>query len=126
MGKKILVVDDSAVLRASVKFTLMSAGFEVVEAHDGKHGLEVLKQMVTAGDRPVIILTDINMPVMDGISFIKYVKQTSCKFVPILVLTTESQEVKKNEGKDAGASGWLVKPFKDDQLTAVVKKFVRD
>jgi two-component system, chemotaxis family, chemotaxis protein CheY len=126
MGKKILVVDDSAVLRASVKFTLSAAGYDVVEATDGKKGLEVLKGMVETGERPTMILSDINMPVMDGIAFIKYVKQTSCKFVPILVLTTESQDSKKQEGKDAGASGWLVKPFQDNQLLAVVRKFVRD
>jgi len=125
MGKKILVVDDSAVLRASVKFTLTAAGFEVIEAHHGKHALEILKQMTLANERPEMILSDVNMPVMDGITFIKQVKQTSSKYIPILVLTTESQESKKNEGKAAGASGWLVKPFKEDQLISVVRKFVR-
>lgn len=125
MPQKILIVDDSAVLRASVKFTLSSAGFDVVEATDGKNGLEVLKAMTLANDRPAMILSDINMPVMDGITFIRHVKQTSCKFIPILVLTTESQDSKKMEGKEAGASGWLVKPFKEDQLLAVVRKFVR-
>lgn len=126
MGKKILVVDDSAVLRASVKFTLTSAGYQVVEAHDGKHALQILKEMSLASERPAMILSDINMPVMDGITFIKQVKQTSCKFIPILVLTTESQETKKAEGKAAGASGWLVKPFREQQLVDVVHKFVRD
>ena len=125
MGKKILVVDDSAVLRASVRFTLESAGYTVVEAEHGRHGLEVLKEMVQGNDRPAMILSDINMPIMDGITFIKNVKKTSCKFVPILVLTTESQQTKKMEGKSAGASGWLVKPFKDEQLLGVIKKFVR-
>ena len=125
MSKKILVVDDSAVLRASVRFTLSAAGFDVVEAENGKRGLEVLKEMTQANDRPAMILSDINMPVMDGITFIKYVKQTSCKFVPILVLTTESQASKKMEGKEAGASGWLVKPFEEKQLLGVVNKFVR-
>ncbi len=126
MGKKILIVDDSAVLRASVKFALTSAGYDVAEATDGKNGLDVLKKLSDANDRPAMILSDINMPVMDGITFIKNVKQTPCKFVPILVLTTESQESKKMEGKEAGASGWLVKPFKEDQLIAVIKKFVKD
>jgi two-component system chemotaxis response regulator CheY len=125
MAKKILVVDDSAVLRASVGFTLKAAGYDVVEANNGKHGLEVLKDLSQTNDRPAMILSDINMPVMDGITFIKYVKQTSCKFVPILVLTTESQDSKKAEGKSAGASGWLVKPFQEEQLLNVVKKFVR-
>lgn len=125
MGKKILVVDDSAVLRASVRFTLSGAGYDVVEATNGKHGLEVLKDLTQANDRPDVILSDVNMPVMDGITFIKYVKQTSCKFVPILVLTTESQASKKAEGKDAGAAGWLVKPFEEKQLLQVVRKFAR-
>lgn len=126
MGKRILVVDDSAVLRASVKFTLTAAGYDVVEADNGKKGLEVLKQLSEADQRPATILSDINMPVMDGITFIKYVKQTSCKYIPILVLTTESQEAKKNEGRAAGASGWLVKPFQEAQLLGVVKKFLRE
>jgi two-component system chemotaxis response regulator CheY len=125
-AKKVLVVDDSAVLRASVKFTLAAQGFDIVEAHDGKQGLDVLRGLVEADQRPAIILSDINMPVMDGITFIKYVKQTSCKFIPILVLTTESQESKKQEGKAAGASGWLVKPFTEDQLVGAVKRFVKD
>jgi two-component system chemotaxis response regulator CheY len=126
MSKKILIVDDSAVLRASVKFTLQAIGLSVVEAGDGKQGLKALDDMAKTGERPAMILSDINMPIMDGITFIKQVKQTAFKYVPILVLTTESQESKKMEGKAAGASGWLVKPFKEDQLIAVVRKFVRD
>jgi two-component system, chemotaxis family, chemotaxis protein CheY len=125
MGKQILIVDDSNVVRASVKFALEGTGLEVLEAGNGREGMAVLKQMAESGERPAMILTDVNMPVMDGITFIKYVKQTSMKFVPILVLTTESQESKKLEGKEAGAAGWLVKPFKDDQLVSVVRKFVR-
>jgi len=126
MSKKILVVDDSTVLRAAVKFCLTNAGYEVVEAINGKHGLEVLQALWDAGERPAMILSDINMPVLDGIGFIKQIKLGPAKFVPILVLTTESQDTKKLEGKAAGASGWLVKPFKDEQLVGAVKKFVRD
>jgi two-component system chemotaxis response regulator CheY len=126
MGKTILVVDDSAVLRASVSFTLKAAGFHVVEANDGKQGLDALEKMSTGNNRPAVIFCDINMPVMDGITFIKSVKKTPNKYIPILVLTTESQESKKAEGKAAGAAGWLVKPFKEEQLLAVVHKFVRD
>lgn len=125
MSATILIVDDSAVMRASVSHTLKSAGFNVLEAHDGKHGLEVLKGVVEKGDRPSMILVDVNMPVMDGITFITHVKRTSCKFVPILVLTTESEDSKKQAGKDAGASGWLVKPFQPDQLLSVVRKLTR-
>jgi two-component system chemotaxis response regulator CheY len=124
-GKTILVVDDSAVLRASVRFSLTAAGYEVVEAENGKDGLDKLEELDQRGERPAMILSDINMPVMDGITFIKRVKATDAKFVPILVLTTESQDKKKMEGKAAGATGWLVKPFKDDQLQAVVRKLVR-
>lgn len=123
MSKTVLVVDDSAVMRASVGHTLRSAGYEVVEGHDGKHGLEVLKGLVEKGDRPTAILVDVNMPVMDGITFITQVKRTSCKFVPILVLTTESEDAKKQAGKEAGATGWLVKPFQPTQLVAVVQRF---
>ncbi len=126
MGKKILVVDDSSVMRASIKFCLSTVGYEVLEGSNGKHGLEVLEEMHAQNERPAMILTDINMPVMDGITFIKQVKLGTSKYVPILVLTTESQEGKKTEGKAAGAIGWLVKPFKDEQLLAIVKRFVRD
>jgi two-component system, chemotaxis family, chemotaxis protein CheY len=126
MGKKILVVDDSAVFRASLSFTLKGAGFDVVEANDGKQGLESLKKMAQGNDRPALIFSDINMPIMDGIAFVKAVKQTPHKYIPILVLTTESQENKKAEGKAAGAAGWLVKPFKEEQLLSVVHKFVRN
>jgi two-component system chemotaxis response regulator CheY len=97
----------------------------VVEAGDGQSGLEALTAMEKTGDRPAMIITDVNMPRMDGITFVKEVKKTRHRFVPILVLTTESQGDKKAEGKAAGASGWLVKPFSDEQLLEVVKKFVR-
>ena len=125
MAPTILVVDDSMVLRASVKFTLSTAGLDVEEAKDGKDGLQVLSRLSSEGRRPAMIISDINMPIMDGITFIKEVKKTDARHVPILVLTTESQPHMKEEGKKAGAAGWLVKPFKDEQLMAAVKKFVR-
>ncbi len=125
MPETILVVDDSMVLRASVKYTLSSAGLDVAEAKDGKDGLSVLNKLASAGKRPAMIISDINMPVMDGITFIKEVKKTQWKHVPVLILTTESQPHMKMEGKKAGAAGWLVKPFKEDQLIGVVRKFVR-
>ena len=125
MNKTILVVDDSSVMRASVSYTLKSAGFETIEAHDGKHALDVLGGLAEKGQRPAMILVDVNMPVMDGITFIVHVKRGPCKFVPVLVLTTESEETKKAAGKEAGASGWRVKPFKPDQLLAVVQRFTR-
>jgi two-component system chemotaxis response regulator CheY len=125
MKKKILVVDDSATLRASVNYTLKSAGFETMNAVNGADGLEKLTEAHKQGDQIGMIISDINMPVMDGITFIKEVKKTPFKFLPILVLTTESQDDMKLKGKQAGASGWLVKPFKPEQLVYVTKKFMR-
>ena len=125
MDKTILIVDDSATLRASVKFVLSDAGFNVVQTKDGLDGLSKLEEMGSERVKVDMIITDINMPNMDGISFIREVKKGDYKFVPILVLTTESENAKKMEGKKAGASGWLVKPFKPEQLLWVVKKFVR-
>jgi len=123
--KYILIVDDSATLRASVNYTLKEAGFSTLNAVNGKDGLDKLQQAMAEGKQIGMIISDINMPIMDGITFIKEVKKTPFKFTPILVLTTESQEEKKLEGKKAGASGWLVKPFKPEQLIYVTKKFVR-
>lgn len=120
MSKMIMTVDDSASVRQMVSFTLKDAGYEVVEAVDGKDALSKLK-----GDIKMII-TDLNMPNMDGIALIKSVRaQPAYKFIPIVMLTTESQAEKKQEGKAAGATGWIVKPFKPDQLLAVIRKVMR-
>ncbi len=125
MSKVILVVDDSATLRMSVEMTLEPAGFEVVHACNGQEGLDRLKEMEEQDTMPAMAIVDINMPVMDGITFIREVKKTSFRYLPLLVLTTEQAEDKKQEGKKAGASGWLVKPFKPETLLAVVRKFTR-
>lgn len=126
MSKLIFVVDDSVTVRASVEYTLKKGGYMVATAVDGQDGLEKLEKLEKEGKRPAMIISDINMPRLDGIGFIKAVKQKpSFKFTPVLVLTTESQDKKKMEGKAAGAAGWLVKPFQPDQLIGVVKKFVR-
>jgi two-component system, chemotaxis family, chemotaxis protein CheY len=118
MGKRILTVDDSASIRQAVKFTLTSAGYDVVEAVDGRDGLGKL-----TGPAFSLILTDLNMPNLDGIGFIRAVRgNPAYRFTPIILLTTESQDSKKQEGKAAGATGWIVKPFTPDQLVAVVKK----
>lgn len=116
--KKIMTVDDSSSMRQMVGFTLKDAGYDVVEAVNGKDALEKIETM------PVdMLLVDLNMPIMNGIDLIKNVRQnTAHRFVPIVMLTTESQELKKKEGKAAGATGWIVKPFKPEQLLAVVKK----
>nr|MBI3614078.1 response regulator [Nitrospirota bacterium] len=119
MGKQILIVDDSATMRQMVSFTLASAGFEVVEAGDGKEAVGKLN----AGAKPNLVITDLNMPNMDGISLIKAVRaMPSFKFTPVLMLTTESDEGKKKEGQAAGATGWIVKPFNPEQMLKVVAK----
>jgi two-component system chemotaxis response regulator CheY len=125
MSKTILVVDDSATLRMSVEMTLKPAGYDVAQAINGQEGLQALQQLAAQSQTPVMIISDINMPVMDGISFIKEVKRTPFKYIPILVLTTEREDSKKLEGKQAGAAGWLVKPFKPETLLTVVRKFTR-
>lgn len=125
MSKVILVVDDSATLRMSVDMTLTPAGFEVLHARDGQEGLDQLINLQKQQTAPAMIISDINMPVMDGITFIKEVKKTPLRYLPILVLTTEQEDSKKLEGKNAGAAGWLVKPFKPETLLAVVRKFTR-
>ncbi|PTN38421.1 response regulator [Desulfonatronum sp. SC1] len=120
MSKRILTVDDSTSVRQMVSFTLKDAGYEVVEAVDGKDALTKLSGTVD------MIITDLNMPNMDGIELIRQVRALpNYKFVPIVMLTTESQAEKKQAGKEVGATGWIVKPFKPDQLLAVVKKVVR-
>lgn len=125
MNKTVLLVDDSATLRMSVDMTLSPAGFTVLQAADGQQGLEALEKIEQQGQQLDMIISDVNMPIMDGITFIKKVKQTNFRFVPILVLTTEREDSKKLEGKKAGASGWLVKPFKPETLITVVRKFTR-
>jgi two-component system, chemotaxis family, chemotaxis protein CheY len=119
MPKKILIVDDSAAIRQSISFILQQEGYETQEATDG---LEALKLLEGAPSLDLII-TDVNMPNLDGIGFIRKARELpSFKFTPILVLTTESQGSKMNEGKEAGATGWIVKPFNADKLLGIVKK----
>ncbi len=118
MPKTILTVDDSSSVRQMVGFTLREAGYEVIEACDGRDALNKM-----GGKSINLVITDLNMPNMDGIELIKNIrKNTIYKFIPILMLTTESQESKKVEGKQAGATGWIVKPFKQEQLLGVIKK----
>ena len=115
---KILAVDDSASMRQMVSFTLKGAGHTVIEATDGAQALQIAK-----GQNVDLVLSDVNMPVMDGIELVKNLRQLpSYKFTPILMLTTESAGDKKNEGKSAGATGWIVKPFNPDQLLTTIKK----
>ncbi len=119
MAKRVLVVDDSAAIRQSITYVLQQGGYDVSEAVDGLDGLSVLASM----DAVDLIITDVNMPNMDGISFIKKVRENGkFKFAPIIVLTTESQGAKMNEGKEAGATAWIVKPFSSEKLLGVAKK----
>lgn len=118
--KTILIVDDAATIRQVVGIALKGAGYNVIEAGDGKEALSKLN-----GQKLNLIITDVNMPNMDGITFIKEVKQLPrYKFTPIIVLTTESQDGKKREGQQAGAKAWVVKPFQPPQLLAAVSKLV--
>lgn len=120
MAKTILVVDDSASLRQVVGIALTGAGYEVLEASDGKDALGKLD-----GRKVHLIISDVNMPNMDGISFVKEVKKMpDYKFTPIIMLTTESQEEKKREGQAAGAKAWVVKPFQPQQMLSAVSKLV--
>lgn len=114
----ILAVDDSSSMRQMVAFTLKGAGHQVVEAADGQEALNKAKSQ-----KFDLVITDVNMPVMDGITFIRQLRgEPSYKFTPMLMLTTESSMDKKSEGKAAGATGWIVKPFNPDQLLNTVKK----
>lgn len=119
MAKTILVVDDSASLRQVVKMALGGAGYNVLEAADGKAALALLD-----GRQISLAVCDVNMPVLNGIEFVKAAKALPAyKFMPIMMLTTETQESKKDEGKAAGARAWMVKPFSSSQLVNAVDKF---
>jgi two-component system chemotaxis response regulator CheY len=120
MAKTIMVVDDSASLRQVVGIALKGAGYEVIEGCDGKDALAKM-----TGQKIHLIISDVNMPNMDGITFVKAVKQMpNYKFTPVIMLTTESQESKKAEGQAAGAKAWVVKPFKPEQMLGAVQKLV--
>ncbi|HDT5861296.1 TPA: response regulator [Aeromonas hydrophila subsp. hydrophila] len=120
MAKTVLIVDDSATIRQVVGMTLKGAGYEVMEACDGKDALKKLD-----GKKINLIISDVNMPNMDGISFVKEAKKlASYKSTPVIMLTTESQDSKKQEGQAAGAKAWVVKPFQPDQMLAAVAKLI--
>jgi two-component system chemotaxis response regulator CheY len=120
MGKRILIVDDSASVRQVVGIALKGAGYEVVEAVDGVDALSKLD-----GSKYHLMISDVNMPRMDGIAFVKEAKKLPAyKFTPIIILTTESEEKKKLEGQAAGAKAWVVKPFQPAQMLAAVSKLI--
>ena len=120
MGKLVLVVDDSTAVRQSVSYILEGADYEVVQATDGTDALKQLESIT-----PDLVVTDVNMPNMDGIELTAKIRATDKhKFVPIVVLTTESQKSKMDEGKQAGATGWIVKPFNAEKLLQVVRRLI--
>ncbi|GGX16479.1 response regulator [Undibacterium macrobrachii] len=120
MAKTVMVVDDSASVRQVVGLALRGAGYEVIEGIDGKDALGKLK-----GQKVHLIISDVNMPNMDGITFVQEVKKLPMyKFTPIIMLTTESQEGKKLQGQAAGAKAWVVKPFQPAQMLAAVSKLI--
>lgn len=120
MAKTILIVDDSAVVRQVVSYSLSKAGYEVIAAVDGNDALTKLPNPSIT-----MVITDLNMPGMNGIELIRQLRtRREFKFTPIVMLTTISEESKKHEGKEAGASGWIFKPFTSSQLMDVVKRFI--
>ncbi|MEH6543957.1 MAG: response regulator [Porticoccaceae bacterium] len=120
MKKRILVIDDSASLRQVVNIALCGVGYEVVEAEDGAEALKKLD-----GSKIHLAICDVNMPVMDGITFVKKVKKIpNYRFLPIIMLTTESRENRKLEGQSAGARAWVVKPFRPELMIEAVSKLV--
>lgn len=115
-----MTVDDSASMRQTISFTLRNAGYEVVEAVDGRDALDKLSRQAVD-----LVITDLNMPNIDGIELIRQLRGLPAfRYVPIVMLTTESQDERKQQGRAAGASGWIVKPFKSEQLVAVTKRFL--
>ena len=120
MSKTVLIVDDSASLRQVVNIALASAGYEVIEACDGVDALTKLD-----GRKIHLIISDVNMPNMDGITLVKEIKQKpDYKFTPIIMLTTESQDDMKAKGQAAGARAWVVKPFQPAQMLTAVSKLI--
>lgn len=120
MAKIIMIVDDSSSLRQVVSMALKGAGYDTIEACDGKDALSKL-----TGNKVHLIISDVNMPNMDGITFVKEIKKhPKYKFTPVIMLTTESQEGKKVEGQAAGAKAWVIKPFQPQQMLAAVAKLI--
>jgi two-component system chemotaxis response regulator CheY len=118
MSKTALTVDDSKTMRDMVKYTLTQAGYAVIEAGDGQEALQVVN-----GKKIDVVVTDLNMPNMNGIELIRALRaKPEFKFTPILMLTTEADDTKKTEGRNAGATGWIVKPFQPEKLVQVVNK----
>ena len=127
MKKNILIVDDSPTLRASVNFVLSGSGYNVIQAENGEDGLKKLEEVRANKQRINLIVSDINMPKMNGLEFLQAVKESKSfsRFIPVIILTTEREATLKQKGREYGAAGWMTKPFKPDVLLSVVKKFIR-
>ncbi len=121
--KYIMIVDDSPTIRTSVEYTIKDEGYAIEQAENGADALEKIENLHERGDEIALCIVDVNMPVMDGITFVKEFR-TMDRFTPILILTTESEEDKIKAGKEAGASGWIVKPFRPEGLVEVLKKLI--
>jgi two-component system, chemotaxis family, chemotaxis protein CheY len=122
--KHIMVIDDSITIRTSVEFALKPMGMTVRQAENGADALKKIKEIQSTGEEIALCIVDVNMPVMDGISFVREFRKSD-KFTPILILTTESESSKIQEGRDAGASGWVIKPFQTKQLLGAVQKLIK-
>jgi two-component system chemotaxis response regulator CheY len=120
MAKTVLAVDDSVSIRMMVSFTLQQCGYAVIEAEDGMAGLMKLRNQIVD-----MVITDLNMPRLDGISFIRSIRaQPDYRHTPVVMLTTEFQDASKQQAREAGATGWITKPFRPEQLLAVVRKMI--
>ena len=122
--KHIMVIDDSTTIRTSVEFALNDLGYPLDHAENGSDALEKLKAIKGKGEDVALCIVDINMPVMDGITFISEFRRLD-RFTPVLVLTTESEQQKIQAGKEAGASGWIIKPFRNEDMMNVVQKMIK-
>jgi two-component system chemotaxis response regulator CheY len=122
--KSIVVIDDSPTIRTSVEYSVKKLGYPVRQAENGIMGLSLTDEIISKGDDIALVIVDVNMPVMDGITFIQEFRKKD-KFTPILVLTTESEDEKIRAGKVAGASGWMIKPFRPADLIDVIGKIIR-
>ena len=120
----ILIIDDSPTIRASIEFAVKSYGLPIEQAENGVEALEKVNKILEKGDDIIITIVDINMPQMNGIEFIKNFRKI-CQTTPVIVLTTEVEDSKIQEGKEAGASGWLVKPFNVEELDITIKRFIK-
>lgn len=124
MSKYIMIIDDSPTIRVSVEMALKPLGIPVKQAENGQNALDIITEIKAKGEEVALCISDINMPVLNGIEFITEFRKTD-KFTPVVVLTTEAEKDTIQKGKEAGASGWIIKPFQAEDLVNVVKRFVK-